>query len=174
VALSEADLEHLSRCVELARTALDNGDAPFGSVLVDADGRTLYEDHNRTGGGDFTQHPELAIARWAAANLAPVRRIRATVYTSCEHCPMCAAAHGWVGLGRIVYATSAAQLIQWLAEWHAPAVPVAPLPITTVVPKAIVDGPAPTLQDEVKALFEAKYGRGTKSDGDQATDSESP
>jgi tRNA(Arg) A34 adenosine deaminase TadA len=157
VTLSDTDLERLARCVELAHTAVDNGDAPFGAILVGADGRTLYEDHNRTGGGDLTQHPEFAIARWAAANLAPVRRIRATVYTSCEHCPMCAAAHAWVGLGRIVYATSQAQLSQWFAEWHMPAVPVAPLPITTVVPRAVVDGPAPALQDEMKALYEAKY-----------------
>jgi len=157
VAISDVDLGHLRCCVELARVALDNGDAPFGSILVGADGRTLYEDHNRSGNGDLTQHPEFAIARWAAANLAPVRRVRATVYTSCEHCPMCAAAHAWVGLGRIVYATSAAQLNQWLAEWHAPTPPVAPLPITTVAPKAVVDGPAPALEDEVKALYEAAY-----------------
>lgn len=143
--------------MELARTALDNGHAPFGALLVGADGRILYEDHNRTGDGDLTQHPEFAIARWAATNLAPVRRVRATVYASCEHCPMCAAAHGWVGLGRIAYATSAAQLAQWLAEWHAPATPVAPLPITAVVPKAVVDGPAPTLEDGMKALYEAEY-----------------
>lgn len=158
MALSEVDLEHLRRCVELARIALDNGDAPFGSILVGADGRTLYEDRNRSGNGDLTRHPEFAIARWAAANLAPVRRIRATVYSSCEHCPMCAAAHAWVGLGRIVYATSAAQLNQWLAEWDAPTPPVAPLPITTVAPNAVVDGPAPTLEDEMKALYEVKYG----------------
>src|SRR5699024_4784186 len=106
VALSETDLEWLAHCVELARTAFDSGHAPFGAILVGADGRILHEDHNRTGGGDLTQHPEFAIARWAAANVAPVRRIRTTVYTSCEHCPMCAAAHGWIGLGRIVYATS--------------------------------------------------------------------
>jgi tRNA(Arg) A34 adenosine deaminase TadA len=157
VALSDADLAHLSRCVELARTALDNGNEPFGSILVDADDRTLYEDHNRSGGGDRTQHHELAIARWAAANLAPVRRVRATVYTSCEHCPMCSTAHAWVGLGRIVYATSLAQVDRWLTEWSAPALPGAPLPITTVAPKAVVDGPAPALQDELKALYQAKY-----------------
>ncbi|HEX7323470.1 MAG TPA: nucleoside deaminase [Mycobacterium sp.] len=155
MALSDADLEHLGRCVELAREALENGDAPFGSVLVDADGRVLYEDRNRTGGGDATRHPEFAIARWAAANLAPVRRIRTTVYTSCEHCPMCAAAHGFVGLGRIVYATSAAQMHAWTAEVHAPISPVAALPITTVVPRAVADGPAPVFEDQLKALYQA-------------------
>ncbi|OHV05514.1 nucleoside deaminase [Mycobacterium talmoniae] len=157
MAVSDTDLDRLGRCVELARAALDEGHAPFGSMLVGADGAILFEDYNRSGDGDPTQHPEFAIARWAAANLAPVRRIRATVYTSCEHCPMCAAAHAWVGLGRIVYATSAAQLGQWLAEWGAPRPPVSPLPITTVAPKAVVDGPAPQLEDEIKALYQAAY-----------------
>lgn len=71
----------------------------------------------------------------------------------------CAAAHAWVGLGRIVYATSAAQLNNWLAEWRAPTPPVAPLPITTVAPKAVVDGPAPALEEELKSLYAAKYQR---------------
>ncbi len=159
MALSGADLKHLARCVELARTALENGDAPFGSVLVGADGRVRYEDRNRTGSGDLTRHPEFAIARWAATNLAPVLRVRTTVYTSCEHCPMCAAAHAWVGLGRVVYATSAAQLHQWMTEWRVPMPPVAALPITTVAPKVVADGPAPTLQEELKALYAARYGR---------------
>lgn len=155
--LSDVDLAHLRRCVELARIALDNGYEPFGAVLIGADGRTLHEEHNQVVNDGGTAHPELAIARWAEENLAPVRRIRATVYTSCEQCPMCAAAHGWVDLGRIVYATSAAQLSQWLTEWRAQPPPVAPLPITTVVPKAVVDGPAPELEEEMKSLYEAKY-----------------
>ena len=32
--ITETDLKHLKRCVELARTALELGDEPFGSVLV--------------------------------------------------------------------------------------------------------------------------------------------
>jgi tRNA(Arg) A34 adenosine deaminase TadA len=34
---------HLARCVELAREALDAGDDPFGSVLVDADDNVVAE-----------------------------------------------------------------------------------------------------------------------------------
>jgi hypothetical protein len=62
-----------------------------------------------------------------------------------------------VGLGRIVYATSSGQLTQWLAEWGAPASPVAPLPIGTVAPRIEVDGPAPEFADTMKALYEAKF-----------------
>jgi len=153
VAVTGDDLEYLRRCVGLARDALRDGDEPFGSLLVDHEGTVRFEDHNRVSGGDATRHPEFAIARWAVDNLAPVERVRSTVYTSGEHCPMCAAAHAWVGLGRVVYAASSAQLTEWLAQWNAPRPPVAGLPITTVAPGLAVDGPAPELTEEMKALY---------------------
>ena len=150
--MDATDLRHLRRCVELAEEALDSGDEPFGSILVDADGVVRAEDHNRVAGGDRTRHPEFYLARWAAENLDPAERARATVYTSGEHCPMCAAAHGWVGLGRIVYAASSAQLAEWLSEMGAPPPPVKTLPINEVVPGAVVDGPAEELSEQVKDL----------------------
>ena len=152
MSITAADLVHLRRCVELAAEALDAGDEPFGSVLVDDVGVVRYEDRNRVKGGDATQHPEFAIARWAAGRLTPAQRGACTVYTSGEHCPMCAAAHGWVGLGRIVYVASSAQLTAWLTSWGAPPAPVAPLPIETVAPGVSVDGPADALLEDIKAL----------------------
>lgn len=151
------DLVHLRRCVELAREALDDGDEPFGSVLVAQDGQVLFEDRNRVKDGDATRHPEFEISRWAAARLAPDERARATVYTSGEHCPMCAASHGWVGLGRIVYVASSAQLVEWLGEWGVSGAPVAALPITDVVPSAVVDGPVDQLTPAIKALHRARF-----------------
>ena len=155
----DVDLQHLRRCVELARIALEAGHGPFGAVLVGADGNPLYEDHNRVTDADQTLHAEMGVVRWAVANLAPVQRIRTTLYTSCENCPMCAAAHAWAGLGRIVYATSNAQLTDWLTEWRATVPPVAMLPITLVAPRVVADGPAPELEEEMKALYEARYRR---------------
>ena len=157
--VNDVDRQHLRRCVELARTALEAGHGPFGAVLVGANGRALYEDHNRVTDRDQTLHAELGVIRWAVANMAPVQRIRATLYTSCEHCPMCAGAHAWAGLGRIVYVTSNEQLAKLLTEWRAPALPVAMMPVTTVVPRAVVDGPVPELDEEMKALYEARYRR---------------
>ena len=156
--LDDDDMRCLRRCVELATEALEAGDEPFGSVLAGADGTILFEDRNRVAGGDRTRHPEFELARWAAANLTPEERKRATVYTSGEHCPMCAAAHGWVGLGRIVYATSSAQLVTWLSELGVAAAPVRPLPIREVVPDAEVDGPAAALADRVRGLHVRFYG----------------
>lgn len=158
--MDERDLRFLERCVELAEQAVRAGDEPFGSVLVDPDGRVLFEDHNHVAGGDGTQHPELAIAQWAAANVKPDDRPALTVYTSGEHCAMCSAAHAWAGLGRIVYATSTEQLTTWLAELGVPSGPVAPLRIGDVVPDAVVDGPALDLAERVRALHERYHAGG--------------
>ncbi|MGP5226214.1 nucleoside deaminase [Arthrobacter rhombi] len=150
--LDETDRGHLRRCVELAREALEAGDHPFGSLLVDAAGTVRFEDRNRVKDGDATGHPEIAIARWAAANLSPVERREAVVYTSGEHCAMCSAAHAWVGLGTIVLASSSEQLTAWHREWGVPAGPVAPLPIKAVAPGIQVIGPVPEFTGEIRSL----------------------
>lgn len=155
--VSDAELRYLRRCVELAAQALDAGDEPFGSVLVGADGAVLAEDHNRVASGDRTRHPEFELARWSAAHLSPEQRAAATVYTSGEHCPMCAAAHAWVGLGRIVYVVSSEQLASWLAELGVPPPPVRTLPVNEVAPGVAVAGPVPELMEEVRDLHRRFY-----------------
>ncbi|KAI0457450.1 cytidine deaminase-like protein [Xylaria acuta] len=185
------DLTHLRRTIALAAEALEAGDAPFGSVLVggssgDSSGNNidssiininsnsninnnnnmLREDRNRTTTlNDGTRHPEFELARWAAANMTSGARAAATVYTSGEHCAMCAAAHAYVGLGRVVYAASAEQLVGWMAEFRREKgeeeeeeeeeerkVSVASLPIRAVAPRVEVRGPVPELESEIKAL----------------------
>ena len=153
--ISETDLVHLRRAVELAREAADAGDGPFGSVLVDDSGAERFADRNREQStGDATRHPEFEIARWAGTHLTPDERAAATVYTSGEHCAMCAAAHAWVGLGRIVYVASSKQISAWRAALGAPPSPVAAMPITVVAPGLEVDGPVAELVDEVRVLIE--------------------
>ena len=160
MSLSDTDRGHLDRAVELAADAVAAGDEPFGSVLVSPHGERLFEDHNHVSGGDQTQHPEFAIARWAAENLTPAERAAATVYTSGEHCAMCSAAHAWVGLGRIVFATSTTQLSAWRAELGAPASPIAPLGIAQVAPSVPTDGPFEVYAERLRALHAARVARG--------------
>ena len=151
--VTDTDVRHLRRCLELAREGLEAGDEPFGSVLVDASGEVRFEDRNRVAGGDQTRHPEFEIARWAAEHLTPEKRAAATVYTSGEHCPMCSAAHAWVGLGRIVYLASSAMLTAWRQEWGLPPGPVRPLAINDIAPDVPVDGPGPDdLVEEIREL----------------------
>ncbi|WP_367105603.1 deaminase [uncultured Psychrobacter sp.] len=151
--ITDTDMKHLRRCVELASEALEAGDAPFGSVLVADDGKVLYEDRNRTNSVAVTYHPEIALARWAAKNMSEEARAKATVYTSGEHCAMCSAAHGLAGLGRIVYVSSAKQLGEWMADMGVESpLSINSLSIQEVAPNVSVDGPVEGLDQEVKAL----------------------
>ncbi|CAM3255039.1 CMP/dCMP-type deaminase domain-containing protein [Deinococcus saxicola] len=161
--MNDRDRHHLTRCVELAEAALHSGNDPFGSLIVSEAGEVLFEDHNRTVGGDATQHPEIAIARWAATHLSPQERRRATVYTSGEHCAMCSAAHGWVGLGRIVYASSSRQLTNWMKEFGAEPGPVKPLPIQDVLRDSDVEGPEPSLSGRIRELHQQNIRRQAKT-----------
>lgn len=157
--IDDQDKKHLARCVALARRALELGDQPFGSVLVSAKGDVLFEDHNRVSGGDNTLHPEFEIARWAANHVPAAERAGCTVYTSGEHCAMCSAAHGWVGLGRIVYASSSQQYRQWMQGWGVPPSRVKPLSIQEVIDGVQVDGPVPEFAEQVRLLHEENVRR---------------
>ena len=151
--ITEQDRLHLQRCIELASEALQAGDAPFGSVLVAGNGEVLKEDRNRINSLEATYHPELALAQWAAANMSEEARRQAVVYTSGEHCTMCSAAHAWAGLGRIVYASSSKQLLQWQQQQGITAKsPINSLSINEVAPDIEAQGPVAGLDEEVKAL----------------------
>lgn len=163
----DPDPKILRRCVELATEALEAGDDPFGSVLVDANGNTIKEDRyrvvtgeNEDGKHDATLHPEFTLARWAQLNLSKEEQAGGSVYTSGEHCPMCAAAHAWVRLDPIVYVSSSAQFASWLKELGVVrGAKVSPLSINEVAPNIPVQGPISGLDEEVKALHRNKLER---------------
>lgn len=150
--LNENHRIHLQRCVALAKQALDEGNDPFGSLLLSANGDVLFEDYNRTASGNKMLHPELAIAQWAVANMTEEERANAIVYTSGEHCSMCAAAHAWVGLGKIVYASASKQLGEWLTEFHAQPLPINSLDIKEVAPTIETEGPFEEFAEEIREL----------------------
>lgn len=158
---TDNEMIHLRRCVELAAEALEAGDAPFGSVLVDGDGNVLREDRNRANTVDATYHPEIAVAKWAAQNMTPAARAKAVVYTSGEHCAMCSAAHAWAGLGRIVYISSSKQLSAWMDEMGVKSTsPINSLTIQEVAPNIAVDGPIAGLDEEIKVLQQRSFQKG--------------
>lgn len=150
--LTPEEIRHLGLAVDLARQALDAGDEPFGSVLVDPNGLVQLEERNRARSVDPTRHPEFEIARWAALNLSPEQRRDSVVYTSGEHCPMCSAAHATAGLGRIVYATSTEQLCAWRESWGLTRPDVAPLPISVIAPRIETAGPVPQFVQEIRQM----------------------
>ena len=159
--ITDNDMIHLRRSIELATEALEAGDEPFGSVLVSGDGQVLHEDRNRANSVDATYHPEIAVAQWAAKHMTAETRAQAVVYTSGEHCAMCSAAHAWAGLGRIVYVSSSKQLDEWMQEMGVKSSsPIRTLSIQEVAPHVPVEGPIAGLDAEVKALQQRAFQRG--------------
>jgi tRNA(Arg) A34 adenosine deaminase TadA len=152
--VDDVDVAHLRRCLELAAAARDGGNEPFGSLLVGGDGTVLAELMNTVGTGDVTGHPELELARWASLNLTADERARATLYTSCESCAMCAGAHYWAGIGRLVFALSGAQLAD-LAPPDSPSLRLSSREVFERGNRAItVAGPCDELSAEAAALFD--------------------
>ncbi|NLA61812.1 MAG: nucleoside deaminase [Bacteroidales bacterium] len=136
------DKHFLSLCIDLAEEALNAGDSPFGSLLVDNNGNILAQARNKVNALNALAHPEYELAAWALNNLTKQQRQKSTMYTSGEHCPMCAGAHGMAEIGTIVYAASGQQLIEWLQELNVSPPLINLIPIENVVKNIIVRGPA--------------------------------
>lgn len=107
---TETDLGYLRRCVELARTARERGDHPFGSVVVAADGRAFEGLNTVVTERNVIGHAETAAARLAGETLSREELAASTLYTSAEPCIMCAGAIHWAGIGRVASALSEPQL----------------------------------------------------------------
>jgi tRNA(Arg) A34 adenosine deaminase TadA len=140
--LTPADETLLRRAVAIAAHAVTLGDAPYGSLLADAAGKILVEEHNTVRrDNDISAHPERKLARWAARELSPEAAAETTMYTSCQPCGMCTGGIVRSGLGRVVYALATDQLVGLNpgSEWP-------------VVPQ---DGPA--LFEEARVPIETYY-----------------
>ena len=121
--ISPADEALLRRAIVIAAHAITLGDAPYGSLLADADGAILIEAHNTVRrDNDISAHPELKLARWAARELDPEAAGRTTMYTSCQPCGMCSGGIVRSGLGRVVYALSTEQFARLNPDSRWPAV----------------------------------------------------
>lgn len=122
--ITPADQDLLRRAIAIAAHAITEGDAPYGSLLADADGAILIEAHNTVRrDNDITAHPELKLARWAARELTAEQAARTTMYTSCQPCGMCTGGIVRSGLGRVVFALATQQLIELHPGSDWPAVP---------------------------------------------------
>lgn len=94
----------LERAVQLAcKSARTAGGGPFGAIVARG-GEILGEGSNRvTLDRDPTAHAEVIAIRAACVNVGSHVLAGATLYTSCEPCPMCLAAAWWARIERVVY-----------------------------------------------------------------------
>lgn len=94
----------IARTIELATQNVASGGGPFGAIIV-RDGALLAEGRNRvTASLDPTAHAEVVAIRAACQSVGDFSLAGATLYTSCEPCPLCLAAALWARVSRVVYA----------------------------------------------------------------------
>ena len=113
ISIDERDAVHLRRAIALAREAREKGNAPFGAVLVDEEGRFLVEGRNTVNTErDVTAHAEANLIRAAFRTVDEETFASSTLYASSEPCAMCSGAIFWSGVGRVVYGLGAARLYE--------------------------------------------------------------
>jgi guanine deaminase len=107
--MTNDDEKHLAHAVALSREHMEGGrGGPFGAVIV-RDGRVLAEGWNEvTSTNDPTAHAEVVAIRRACREVGDFSLAGATLYASCEPCPMCLASAYWARVSRIVYANTRA------------------------------------------------------------------
>ena len=107
----QLDEHFLARTFEVARRSMDNGNHPFGAILVDRNREVLIETENGyMPAHDGTAHAERLLATQACRTFRAEELADATIYSSAEPCAMCSGAIYWAGIGRLVYGLSEARL----------------------------------------------------------------
>jgi len=79
---------------------------PFGAIIVKNDNIIGKANNKVTINNDPTAHAEIMAIRDACSNIENFSLEGATIYTSCEPCPMCLAAIYWARIDKIYYANT--------------------------------------------------------------------
>lgn len=105
---TEKDREHMRHAIELMRKAgvVEKTGGPFGCVIV-RDGVVLAATGNSVlRDNDPSAHAEVNAIRAACKKINAPNLKGATMYTSCEPCPMCYSTAYWARVGKIYYAAA--------------------------------------------------------------------
>lgn len=102
------DEKYMRLAIRRARKGIEQGQTPFGACIV-RDGKILACEHNRVWATtDITAHAEIMAVRAACRKIKQLDLSGATIYSTCEPCPMCLAACHWARIGRVVFGAAIA------------------------------------------------------------------
>jgi tRNA(Arg) A34 adenosine deaminase TadA len=155
---SDRDEHFLRLAFEVAARARENGNHPFGALLVGPDGVVLMEQENAYNPThDMTGHAERVLMTRASQQYSPKFLQGCTMYTSAEPCAMCSGAAYWAGVGRIVFGLTERQL-KAITGNH-PENPTLDLPCHVVFDagQRRVEVVGPLLVEEASALHEGVW-----------------
>ena len=107
---TEIDERLVRQAIELARSARQAGNHPFGALLALNGAVLLTAQNTITTDRDPTAHAESNLIAAAIRTLTPDQIRRSVLYSSCEPCAMCTGKMYWAGIRSIVYALPSEQL----------------------------------------------------------------
>ncbi len=107
--MSVSDESYIAEAIALAEVSVAQGGGPFGALVVKG-GEVIGRGSNCvTLHNDPTAHAEVQAIRDACTRIGDFSLEGATLYASCEPCPMCLAASYWARVERVVYAATREQ-----------------------------------------------------------------
>ena len=109
-----SDKYFMQKAIELSVKAVEQGNEPFGAVLV-KNNEIVYVNQNQIyTQNDPTFHAEFGLIRRFCEETGITDLSDYTLYSSCEPCYMCCGAMVWTKLGRLVYGASDIDLCEIL------------------------------------------------------------
>ncbi len=94
----------MHEAIAVCRKGISAGQSPFGCVIATAKGGVVSVQHNTVRAQtDPTAHAEVNAIRKACDALGRIDLSGHVLFTTCEPCPMCAAAIHWARLDRVIY-----------------------------------------------------------------------
>ena len=107
------NIDYLRCANEIAKKARNNGNTPFGAVLVSPEGKIIMEQGNAEKDfGDATAHAEMKLASRASRTFPKEYLKDCTLVTTVEPCPMCTGGIYWANIGHIVFGITEKQLLE--------------------------------------------------------------
>lgn len=95
--------QYMMEAIQLSKASIKKGGGPFGAVIV-KEGRIIGRGQNAVVNSfDPTAHAEIVAIRQACQTISSHDLSGATIYTSCEPCPMCLSAIWWSRIQKIYY-----------------------------------------------------------------------
>lgn len=118
--MPEQDDVFMQQALAMAQQGVELGHGgPFGAVIV-VEGRIIGRGWNQVVHlNDPTAHAEMLAIRNACKGSGNFHLHQATLYTTCEPCPMCMSAAYWARIDKLVYGATAkdAAAIGFVDDW---------------------------------------------------------
>lgn len=99
----------MRHAIDVCRQGIASGQSPFGAVVASAAGEIVSASHNTVRRDcDPTAHAEINAIRAASRRTGRVHLTGHIIVSTCEPCPMCAAAIHWARLDAVVFGAAIA------------------------------------------------------------------